>query len=617
MNQEQVKEKIFEEQRQNQASIESLSRDPDVNARNAFALEQGQQISLQVLLSVGATTQDIMNYCDGTSSEILEGEFSQTSQTVKQRPDSKILNYLINIRKISLSDFFEIDQGQEIFQGQNIFLKYIERRASNDIQKDFVEIIRSSEEKSMLLLPLLNDIEVLQKLKEKAVTFDDSLQIKILKTFIQNQVEGSELGSEKIAFFLENFLTQELVKRQQYDFVNTLLQIPHREELIKKIKDLENRTLPEKKFFVTTLHDAVLRGNIEEKVEDIKFLAELGFDLDANDQSLAYTAVRNGDLNSLKLLAEYGATLDEKNEFNERPIHEAIKEGNAEIFDYLLERKIRTEDERSAFSDYVIRPIKTAGAFLHGTINVALSPLMAVPITIGLYNSRPLTSILKEIGDSSFVYPMSLAVRDSDPLLTVQAAKYGRVDFLKTLLELGLPTPFMQEVSDTEIRKILDAGERAEEIAKSITSVIKESPEAQIEEGQIDKLEITIRINLLKEYKFDANRMAEDFGLRQKTLFEKLTPHFFRRTVGHVTAANDLIKKTANGVLGSVIDSEEGLNLKDILFEESEQNSVSYNPILEGQKPSNDYVDKKKPSSVINTIYNTQISKESNPKTLG
>jgi hypothetical protein len=52
--------------------------------------------------------------------------------------------------------------------------------------------------------------------------------------------------------------------------------------------------------------------------------------------------------------------------------------------------------------------------------------------------------------------------------------------------------------------------------------------------------------------------------LRSKTLFEGLTPHFFRKNIGHTTAANEFIKSTANRVVGRLRDSEEG----DILSEE-------------------------------------------------
>lgn len=551
---------------------------PAVIACLASTPEQEQQISLGILVSTGATTEEIIQYCDRTAVERLRHDLTQpiteddgSTKTVtakmEQRPDcANILGKLEELEFASrpLSVFLATNPNQQRF------LNYISKRSEADLKQDFQNTFAGPAS----LAKLLNNFDALKILKEKAVAFTPSLQIQILEDFRENQSGDEESEVEKIVYFLKHFLTGGVTSQ-------SLSRMPHAQRLIAKLKEPDDqaRATPfrqmhrqQEEIFSKLLSDLASSGNVEEKADDIKLLAALGLDLDIVGSRAAHIAVKEGHLNVLKLLAECGATLDTKNRFNKRPIHAAIQEGNAEIFNYLLERNIRTKENGSLLYDYLQRPMVTTVVAIDLTAGILPYALLVMPssfcrVAFSPDPRREMDNLCKDVKAIS-VDRINAVTSKSDPLLTVEAARYGRADFLKTLLELGLETPFVPEVRNPEIRKILDAGERAAEIAKSMISVIKTSPEVLMNKEALKAMEASIRVTLLKEYEFDAVKMARDFRLKSKTLFEGLTPHFFRRNIGHTTAANEFVKSTANGFVRRLRDSGEIEELTDILSEE-------------------------------------------------
>jgi hypothetical protein len=567
---------------------------PAVTACLTLDPEQEQQRSLGILLSAGATTEEIIQYCNNTDIESLKSDFNQpitehdgSTKTVidkmKQRPDyNNLLEKLeeielIDVASISLSDFLEKKPNQKRF------LNYISKRSEINLKQDF----QNTSESNNSLTTLLNNFDALKILKQKAIVFTPSLQIQILEAFKQNQPSDPEPEATKIVYFLKHFLTsEEAIISQGFDLrhsdfpTNHLSGMPHTQLLIAKLKepDEEAWTTPIKNncqgSFSKLLRDVASSGNVDEKADEIKLAVALGLNLNIIGSKAAHIAAKKGHLNVLELLSECGGekSLDTKNELNKRPIHTAIQTGNAEIFNYLLEREVRTKPNRSPFYDYVTRPINTAVVSIEmASLLPPIYLLAAIPAALDLafsQNPREKINFYGKFIKAQTVGKMNEVTTNSDPLLTAEAARYGRADFLKTLLNLGLKTPFVPEVHDPEIRKILDAGERAEEIAKLMISVVKKSPGVLMDKEALKEMEKQIRVALLEKYEFNANAMERAFGLKSKTLFERLTPHFFRKNIGHTIAANELVKSTANIALESLKNPREQEGLTNILPEE-------------------------------------------------
>ena len=502
---------------------------------------------------------------------------------MKQQNNEEITR--LDVASISLSDFLATNPNQKRF------LNYISKRSEINLKQDFQNISEGSDS----LITLLNNFDALKIFKQKAIVFTPSLQIQILEAFKQNQPGDPEPEATKIVYFLKHFLTSEEVTTRQSFFrhssdfpTNHLSGMPHTNLLIAKLKepDEEAWTTPIKNSwqenFLKLLRDVASSGNVDEKADEIKLAVALGLNLNIIGSKAAHIAAENGHLNVLELLSECGGekSLDTKNELNKRPIHAAIQTGNAEIFNYLLEREVRTKPNRSPFYDYVARPINTAVASIE--IAAFLPPnylLASIPVALDLAFSqdpREKINFYRGFIRAQTVDRMNELTSNSDPLLTAEAARYGRADFLKTLLNLGLKTPFVPEVRNPEIRKILDAGERAEEIAKSVISVVKKSPGFQMDKEALKEMETEIRVTLLKKYDFDAHAMSNDYGLKPKTLFEKSTPLSLRKRIVSDIVPNELIKRTANAIMESLKNPREEEGLTNILPEEPMNISALY-----------------------------------------
>jgi hypothetical protein len=218
---------------------------------------------------------------------------------------------------------------------------------------------------------------------------------------------------------------------------------------------------------------------------------------------------------------------------------------------------------------------------------------MLIPLTLLSFISRDPKIVTDSITawKTFLMERFNSVTRKLDPSLTSEAARYDRADFLKTLLELGSEIPFVPQVRNPKIRKILDAGERAEEIAKSIISVIKESPEIHANDEFLRAIKTTIRTNILKKYRFDAAEMTRDFGLGSKTLFESLTPHFFREAIGHRRAANEFVRSQANSIIAQISGGENLSPNEAILIEnnalQNQEFSLILNTTLDPKRPRN------------------------------
>ncbi|MCK5563622.1 MAG: ankyrin repeat domain-containing protein [Planctomycetes bacterium] len=227
----------------------------------------------------------------------------------------------------------------------------------------------------------------------------------------------------------------------------------HGEEFEKQVADME---VEQDAFFKQMIaerlaepsgskfHIAVIKGDVEK----VKAMIDKGSDVNGLDEegrgALDY-AVEMGDLKMLKLLIENGADINkinqDKGRFDSGIVtdqgHEPGKKAGFGVLHYAA----CLENENIEITKYLI----SKGADL----NVKNIELGLPPIVIALYNSNHETAkVLVEAGAELNYKPM---YSDSKENIIHYAARRGRVDQIKMLLELGIDIETKDEEGNTPL----------------------------------------------------------------------------------------------------------------------------------------------------------------------
>ena len=550
---------------------------PLVNALLNPDQQQSAFISFKNLLEIGATTKAVKEFLEESEIENLKTQINSQKLTSKilSRPDHNEIFLILEDKGVIKMGGLTLEGFLETKPNPERFLRYMEKRDQTVFKREFYERTSFERELHKKLIPAISDPKVLKGINKKGISLigcHSNFFESFLDSFVKEKPDEKTL--ETIVYFLESTIAPFCDKYNHFRSdeidraIDAFLKIPYKKQLIEKLRKKEPPINIFKGYdesdgkYYSFLLDLAKEGNVEANGDNVRLLSALGLDLDKalKFTTPAHEAVINDNLQFLKLFKECKATLEGKDALNKRPIHLAIKENKSDIFNYLLECEIRVEQDRSLeslFSDYAARAARTLGETILFTIHN-----LALPFTI-VYDLTTLPGKLynksyDKIGDqTTFVVKRQIEdftrlLRAFDPSLTIEAAQYGRADFLKTLLIKGAEVPFVTVVPTQEIRTILDAAQRAEDISKSVVSIIKKRCESDVIElpnqKLLDKIKTDFRSKLLQDFKFDVAEMEKNFQLR-KSLCEKIIPHSFIERFGYEIEHNVSIKNKAEEIL--------------------------------------------------------------------